>query len=542
LFGAVALLLAIGCGNVSILLIARGTARQHEFAVRSAVGATRWRIVRQLLTESLLLAVTGAALGAVLAHQAVGFLVARLPEYSFPHEADFRLNIPTLLFAVGVAIVSGVFFGIFPAFDSGRREINEAMQTGLRTVAGSIRGKRVHTGLIAGQIALTLLLLTAATAAIHGFTKMMQRPLGYDPHNVMSVGIPVHENTLKTWAERSAYFTQLRERVNAMPGVVQAGISSNATPPSNGWSQPFEILGKTASEYQDARINLVSPEYFSILRIPLVEGRLWQPAEISRGATMAVVNQTFARKYFPGENVVGRSVRIPRLSARAPNVVTANGSDGWLEIIGVAADALDDGLSKPILPGLYLPYSVNMWMGTQILVRTQGSPLAMLHSIRKEIATINPDQQVYSRVDDLETWITREQEWARARLVSILFAAFSGLALTLAAVGLYSVVSYGVAQRTSEFGIRMAFGARRWDVLRIVALSASRSVGLGLILGAALSFSLSRFVTRWVENGSVHPLMVPGVSLLVVAVAAVACMVPARRAVSVDPMTALREE
>jgi predicted permease len=542
LFGAVALLLAIGCGNVSILLLARGTARQHEFAVRSAVGATRWRIVRQLLTESLLLAVTGAALGAVLAHQAVGFLVARLPEYSFPHEADFRLNIPTLLFAVGVAIVSGVFFGIFPAFDSGRREINEAMQTGLRTVAGSIRGKRVHTGLIAGQIALTLLLLTAATAAIHGFTKMMQRSLGYDPHNVMSVGIPVHENTLKTWAERSAYFTQLRERVNAMPGVVQAGISSNATPPSNGWSQPFEILGKTASEYQDARINLVSPEYFSILRIPLVEGRLWQPAEISRGATMAVVNQTFARKYFPGENVVGRSVRIPRLSARAPNVVTANGSDGWLEIIGVAADALDDGLSKPILPGLYLPYSVNMWMGTQILVRTQGSPLAMLHSIRKEIATINPDQQVYSRVDDLETWITREQEWARARLVSILFAAFSGLALTLAAVGLYSVVSYGVAQRTSEFGIRMAFGARRWDVLRIVALSASRSVGLGLILGAALSFSLSRFVTRWVENGSVHPLMVPGVSLLVVAVAAVACMVPARRAVSVDPMTALREE
>jgi len=542
LFGAVALLLAIGCGNVSILLLARGTARQHEFAVRSAVGATRWRIVRQLLTESLLLAVTGAALGAVLAHQAVGFLVARLPEYSFPHEADFRLNIPTLLFAVGVAIVSGVFFGIFPAFDSGRREINEAMQTGLRTVAGSIRGKRVHTGLIAGQIALTLLLLTAATAAIHGFTKMMQRPLGYDPHNVMSVGIPVHENTFETWAERSAYFTQLRERVNAMPGVVQAGISSNATPPSNGWSQPFEILGKTASEYQDARINLVSPEYFSILRIPLVEGRLWQPAEISRGATMAVVNQTFARKYFPGENVVGRSVRIPRLSARAPNVVTANGSDGWLEIIGVAADALDDGLSKPILPGLYLPYSVNMWMGTQILVRTQGSPLAMLHSIRKEIATINPDQQVYSRVDDLETWITREQEWARARLVSILFAAFSGLALTLAAVGLYSVVSYGVAQRTSEFGIRMAFGARRWDVLRIVALSASRSVGLGLILGAALSFSLSRFVTRWVENGSVHPLMVPGVSLLVVAVAAVACMVPARRAVSVDPMTALREE
>jgi hypothetical protein len=330
--------------------------------------------------------------------------------------------------------------------------------------------------------------------------------------------------------------------VNALPGVVLAGISTNATPPSNGWSQPFEILGKTASEYQDARINFVSPEYFNILRIPLVEGRLWQQAEVSRGATLAVVNQTFVRKYFPGEDVLGRSVRIARLSSQPPDRLTANGSDGWLEVIGVAADALDDGLSKPILPGIYLPYTVNMFMGTQILVRTQGPPLAMLPSIRKEIAAINPDQQVYSRVYDLETWITREQEWARARLVSILFAAFSGLALTLAAVGLYSVVSYGVAQRTGEFGIRMAFGARRADVLRLVALSAATSVGLGLVLGAALSLSLSRFVTRWVENGSVHPLMVPGVALLVIGVAAVACVVPARKAVSVDPMTALREE
>jgi len=542
LFAAVALLLAIGCGNVSILLLARGTARAHEFAVRSAVGANRWRIVRQLLTEALILALTGAALGAILAHQAVGYLVARLPEFSFPHEADFRLNIPTLLFAVGVATLSGVFFGIFPAFDSGRREINESMQSGLRTVAGSLRGKRVHTGLIAGQIALTLLLLTAGTAAIHGFTTMMQRPLGYDPHNVMSVGIPVHENTLKGWAERSAYFAQLRERVNAMQGVVQAAISSNATPPRNGWSQPFEILGKTAGEYQEARINFVSAEYFSILRIPLVEGRLWQQAEVSRGATLAIVNQTFARKYFPGENVLGRSVRIPRLTSQPPYVFAVTGSDSWLEVIGVAADALDDGLSKPILPGVYLPYSVNMWMGTQILVRTQGSPLAMLQSIRKEIATINSDQQVFSRVDDLETWITRAPEWARARLVSILFAAFSGLALILAAVGLYSVVSYGVARRTSEFGIRMAFGARRVDVLQLVARAAAASVGLGLILGAVLSFSLSRVVTRWVETGSVHPLMVPGVSLLVIGVAAVACLVPARHAISVNPMTALRDE
>ena len=542
LFAAVSLLLAIGCGNVSILLLARGTARQHEFAVRSAVGASRWRIVRQLMTEALLLAVTGAALGAVLAHQTVGFLVARLPQFSFPHEADFHVNIPTLLFCMGIAVLSGVLFGIFPALDSGRHEINEKMQSGMRTVAGSVRGKRVHAGLIVGQIALTLLLLTAAATAIHGFSQMITRPLGYDPHNVMSVGIPVHENTLKTWAERAAYFGQLRERIATMPGVVSAGISSNATPPNNGWSQPFEILGKTAGEYQEARVNLVSPEYFSILHIPLTNGRFWDQAEVSRGATLAVVNQTFARKYFAGEEIVGRSVRIPRLTSQPPYSLAATGSDGWLQIIGVAGDALDDGLSKPILPGIYLPYTVNMWMGTQILVRTEGQPLAMLQNIRQQIAAINPDQQANSRVDDLETWITRAQEWARARLVTILFAAFSGLALTLAAVGLFSVMSYGVAQRTSELGIRMAFGARRADVLRLVALSAGASVGLGLSVGVILSFSLSRIVTRWVEFGTFRPAMVGAVSLLVVAVAAVACLVPARRAVSVDPMTALRDE
>jgi putative ABC transport system permease protein len=542
LFGAVALLLAIGCGNVSILLLARGSARQHELAVRSAVGASRFRIVRQLLTESLLLALIGAGLGVVLAYRALGFIVARLPEYSFPHEADFHVNLPVLLFSVSLAVLSGVLFGVFPALESARREINHVIQAGTHKMAGSLRGKRMHTGLIAGQIALTLLLLTAAGAAIQGFSRMMRRPLGYDPHHVMSVGIPVHENTLNGWAERAAYFTQLRERVAAIPGVVSAGISSNATPPANGWPQPFEILGKTAVEQQEARANFVSPEYFTILHIPLVEGRLWEQSEISRGAALAVVNQTFVRRYFPGEDVVSRSVRMPRLTGQPPYRLSATGSDGWLQIIGVAADALDDGLDKPILPALYLPYTVNMFMGTQILVRTLGEPLAMLQNVRKEIAAVNPDQQIDSHVDDLETWIRREPEWANSRLISILFGAFSGLALVLAGVGLYSVVSYSVVQRTGEFGIRMALGAQRADVLRIVLSSAGASVGLGLTSGALLSLGLGKMITRWVENGVHDPVTVFGVSLLVIVVAALACLVPALRALAVDPMTALRCE
>jgi len=542
LFGAVALLLAIGCGNVSILLLARGSARQHELAVRSAVGASRFRIVRQLLTESLLLALVGAGLGVVLAYRALGFIVARLPEYSFPHEADFHVNLPVLLFSVSLAVLSGVLFGVFPALESARREINHVIQAGSHKMAGSVRGKRMHTGLIAGQIALTLLLLTAAGAAIQGFSRMMRRPLGYDPHHVMSVGIPIHENTLNGWAERATYFTQLRERVAAMPGVVSAGISTNATPPSNGWPQPFEILGKTAAEQQEARANFVSPEYFTILHIPLVNGRMWEQSEVSRGATLALVNQTFVRRYFPSEDILNHSVRMPRLIGQPPYRLNATGSDGWLQIIGVAADALDDGLDKPVLPAVYLPYTVNMFMGTQILVRTQGDPLAMLQSVGKEIAAVNPDQQIDSHVDDLETWIRREPEWANSRLVSILFGAFSGLALVLAGVGLYSVVSYSVVQRAGEFGIRMALGAQRADVLRIVLSSAGASVGLGLTFGGLLSLGLGKMITRWVENGVHDPMTVFGVSLLVIVVAALACLVPALRALAVDPMTALRCE
>jgi predicted permease len=542
LLGAVALLLAIGCSNVSILLLARGTARQHEFAIRSAVGAGRMRIMRQLLTESLLLALAGCVLGTVLAYQAVGFIVARLPEFSFPHEANFHVNLPVLAFSIALAILSGVLFGIFPAFDVTRNEVSQSMQAGSHKLAGSVRGKRIHSSLIAGQIALTLLLLTAAGAAIQGFTRMMKRPLGYDPHNVMSVGIPVHENTFNSWAERAAYFAQLRERVGDMPGVQMAAISTNATPPRNGWNQPFEILGKNIGEQQDLRINFVSPGYFALLHIPLAVGRLWSDAEIDRGATLAIVNESFVRRYFPGEDVVGHSLRIPRLLGLPPQVLDAPGSNGWLQIIGVVGDSVNDGLEKPVLPAAYLPYTINMWMWTQVLLRSEGPPLAMMHSIQQQIAAVNPDQQVESRSTDLEQFIRREPEWARARLVSILFSAFSALALALAGVGLYSVVSYSVVQRMGEFGIRVALGARRYDVLRIVLLSAGASVGAGLLTGTVLSMGMGRVFSRWIENGTRDPLIVLGVSLLVVVIAVIACIVPVRRAAAIDPIQALRSE
>ena len=297
LLGAVGLLLAIGCGNVSILLLARGTAREHEFAVRAAIGARRVRMLRQLLTESLVLSLSGAALGVLLAYRTVAFIVTLLPQFSFPHEAAIRINLPVLCVSVALAIFTSVFFGLSPALQLSRPEVGQVMQASGQRVMGRVRGKRTHQALIAGQIALTLLLLATAGAAIQGFLKLNRTSLGYNPHNVMSVGIPVHDNSYITQEKRAAYFDQLLQKVAAMPEVTMAGLSTNATPPDNGWDNKFEILGKPALEQQHARLNFVSPEYFPLLQIPLLTGRMWNKSETLRGARLAVINHTLASQY-----------------------------------------------------------------------------------------------------------------------------------------------------------------------------------------------------------------------------------------------------
>jgi predicted permease len=542
LFGAVALLLAIGCSNVSILLLARGTARQHEFAIRSAVGASGFRIVRQLLTESLLLSLTGAGLGIFVAYRTIGFIIPRLPEYSYPYEADFHINFAVLFFSVGLALLSGIVFGLFPALQSARPEISQVMQAGTQRLTGSVKGRRLHTALIAGQIALTLLLMTAAGAAIQGFIRMNTVPLGYEPQHVMSVVIPIGEDAHTTWADRARFLTELRDKIAAMPGVLSAGVSTNATPPHSGWRLPVEILGKPASQAQEAEVEFVGSEYFATLRIPFLGGRVWDHSEIARGATLVLVNQAFVRHYLSGGDALGHALRVPEFATLPPWALAANGAAGWLQIIGVVGDSLDDGLDKPAAPAVYAPYTLVTAQFTQVLVRTQGEPLAMLNSIKQKIASIDPDQQTAGNIRDLEGWIQREPEYARARLISILFGAFSILALTLAAVGLYSVVSYTVLQRTGELGVRVALGARRRDVLRLVALSAGTSVGLGIVAGLALSLGLNRLIARWIESGTRDPIMVLAAAGLLILVAALACMVPARRALATDPMAALRCE
>jgi len=545
LFGAVAMLLLIGCGNVSILLLARATARNQEFAVRSAVGASRNRIVRQLLTESLLISLTGATIGVAIAYKALDFIAVNLPANSIPHEATFQINIPVLLFSMAVAMATGVLFGLWPALQVSRPDFSHIMQSTSRKVAGSVSGRRFHGTLIAGQLALTLLMLAAAGAAIDGFLHMLRMNLGYDPHNVISVGIPVHEGTYKTWAERTAYFDRLRSAVAEVPGVTQVAISTNATPPSNGMNSNVEIVGMPAGSDQPSRLNFVSAGYFPILRIAMAQGRIWDATEEHNAAPVVIVNQAFVRRYLPNGGALGRSIHFANLTDAPPFVLLSPAGNVNFLVVGVIEDKLDDGLANPVLPEVFVPYTFILRMGTQILVRSDGSPLRLLHAIGAKVNAIDHDQQIQGNVEDLDHWIQDEPEWARGKLLTWLFGGFAALALAMSAVGLYSVVSYAVIQRTSEFGIRMALGAPRTHVLRIVFQSMLISVGSGLAAGAALSLGLGRVLAHWAAQqqiGMGSPLLLLAAAANLTAVAALACLIPARRAAAVQPITAIRFE
>ena len=542
LFGAVALLLLIGCGNVSILLLARATARQHEFAVRAAIGASRKRIIRQLLTEALLLSVTGAGLGLALACWMVGFIAANLPEFSFPHEAAIQINVPVLIFCIVVAVGTGVLFGLWPAWQLSRPEVSQVMQANTRKTTGDVRGRRTHGILIGGQIALTLLMMSGAGAAIDGFLRLSHMKLGYDPHNVMSVGIPVHDGAYKTWAERSAYFEKIFTTVAQVPGVKMTAVSSNATPPSNGFTTKFDIVGKPSSEDQEFNFNMVSKEYFAVLRIPMVEGRLWDEDETKRGATLAVVNQSFVKRYFPSGDAIGHTFTMPVLKSPPPGLLHSPGVENGFLIVGVVGDKLDDGMTNPIKPEAYVPYTALMGGFTQILVRSDGPPLRLLHSIRLAITSVDASQQTINNVKDLEHWISQMPEYARGQLVAWLFGAFAFLALALAAVGLYSVVAYTAVQRTNEFGIRIALGADRGHVVGLVFRATLISVGAGIVAGVVLTISLNKVMASWAAESVRDPMLLLGSMGVLASVATLACIVPAWRASGIDPMKAIRYE
>lgn len=539
LFAAVIALLLIGCGNISILLLARGSGRQHELTVRASVGASRKRLVQQLLTEAVLLALAGAALGVAAAYFGVRAIASLLPFYSFPHEAAIHVSVPVLAFSAGVAVLTGILFGISPAWQFSRPELAELMQASSARHSGGGRVPRTHRLLIAAQVALTLLIMAGAGAAMKSFQKLLATPLGFDPTHGFSFRVEFPKGAQTTWEARLNANEAVRQAVAQAPGV-SAAVSTSWFPPFGGFNAPIEIHGKPELGNATALLALVSPQVFSTLHVPVLSGRVFDDAEVLRAAHVALVNEAFAKQFFGGGNPIGASVRSPLLKVEQADLLSAQDPDQWLQVIGVVGNARNDGLDRPTQPAVFLPYSFVLPPDEAVLARGSGDPDGAITIVKQRLRELNPEL-VVSNYHPLEWWLMT-RGWGRERFIAILFSLFAGLALVLAATGLYSVVSYAVTQRTREVGIRMMLGSPRASIIRLVLGSTALTFGVGVAAGVALSLGFSRVVNAWSGANPRDPVTLALAALLLAIVAATACVAPAWRAATVDPMKALRME
>ena len=540
LFGAVVVLLLIGCANVSILLLARGTARQHELAVRTSMGAGRGRLIRQLLTESVLLSVTGAALGVLAAYWGVKALSTMLPYYSFPHEAAIHVNAMVLIFSAAIALLTGILFGISPAYQLSRPPLSTLIQASSAKLTGSARSRNTHRLLIAGQVALTLLLLAGAGGAMKTFVAKVHTPLGFDPDHVFAMNVALPKGATTTWQERINENEMIRLVVAQTPGVAEAGVSTTWFPGFGGFNGKIEVQSKPTLTDAQAVLTLISPQLLSTLRIPLLRGRIFDDAESKRAAHLAMVNQAFVKQYLGDLDPIGQSVRSPMLKIDQPNLLSAQSPDDWFEVVGVVGDAKNDSLDHPVKPAIFLPYSFILPTDEAFIVRASGDPDTAIRSVKERLREVN-SELVVGRDHTLGWWLDTDG-WGRERFIATLFGIFAALALVLAATGLYSVVSFGVTQRTQELGIRMALGARPASVVKLVLGSTAAMLSVGVAVGLTLSVILNRVVASWAGGSSRDPVTLIVAASILFLVAGIACVLPAWRAASIDPMRALRLE
>ena len=390
IFAASMLLLLLACANVSILLLARGTARTQEFAVRGALGASRGRLIRQLLVESLLLAVTGAALGMAAGYWILPTVLKLLPPDSVRVGSLLAvpINVPVLLFSAGLAMASALISGLSPALSFSRPRLTAAV----RTTAG-VEGRRAHRLLLAAQIALTVLLLAGTGAAVRVLISLYQTSLGYDPHNVIIASINLPENSHTEWADRAAFYERLRSQVADVPQVESIALASNSgIPPESGQRSVVDVPGQDTTGGGTAMLQRISADYFATMRIPLIRGRVWSDSESAGTPHVAVVNQTMARELWPDDSAIGRRVRMPEyIRSTSYWRLPAPGSDGWFEIIGVVGDTPNVGLHERPAPSIYVPYTLMLSDTQYLILRTSRDPLSMTRSIREAVQTVDPE-------------------------------------------------------------------------------------------------------------------------------------------------------
>lgn len=493
-----------------------------------------------MFTESVLLAVAGGAAGVLFAIGGVKAVLDWLPKGTFPPEAVIHLNLPVLVFSTAVAVATGIVFGISPALHFSAPQLNELMRASShRTTAGS-RSRRMRDLLVAFQVALTILLLAAAGSAMRSFVNVYHTKLGYDPHDVLTVSISLPDGSYTTYETRAAFYGGIHKRVAALSGIMSAAIALFPIPPVEDVRETLEIMGRTPEKGQTVDVQETTGEYFSTLKIPLLKGRVWSEAENNRAAHIAVINEEMARRFWPNSDAIGQRIRLPEFKAFTSWILAAKESNGWMEIIGVVGNTPNRGLREPIAPAAYLPYTLVMGDSMQIVLRTASAPMNMVRAVSQQVHSADAGQPV-AKTQTAED-LLRAEGWAREQFVASLFLVFAMLALALAATGLYSVVAYATALRSQEFGIRMALGAQRTHVIRLVLVSALKTVSAGIVVGVALSIACNGLIAHWVSGSVYDPVVLGIIAALLFGATGLAAFVPARRAASCDPIHVLRAE
>ena len=540
LFGAVGFLLLIACANVANLQMARATSRTREIALRMSIGAGRGRVLRQLLTESVLLSFAGGALGIVLAKGMTLGTVALMPDFYVPNEARITVNSLVLLFSVMVSVLTGILFGLAPALQCSKPDLVETLKDAAKGSGSRSAGGRTRNLLVVTEMALSVILFVGASLAIRGFVKLQQTSVGFQPDRVLMVGLQLPPKRYTTYEQRVAFTQSVLERVSHIPGAQSAAIGNGGLP-FGGPESAFTLEGQARVEGKNILVNLISARYNRTLGIPVLAGRAITEQEVAHAEPVAMVNQAAAKLWPAGTNVIGRHLTLDALAKPFRNaLLPAGGGTSIVTVVGIMGDTRNAGLRDPAVPAVSVPYTAMATVGRTLAVRTQGDPMRLLNAVRREVQAIDKDQP-------LARPITLEQvlgfETVQPRFNMALLSFFGAMGLALATVGIFSVLSYNVARRTHEIGIRMAVGAERGDVVALVLGLGGKLVLAGMGVGLAASFLIAKLLRSAVFDVPVtDPIAITGVVALLSAASLCACWLPARRAARLEPMVALRHE
>ncbi len=533
LFGAVGLLLLIACANVSNLLLSRAAGRQREMAVRAALGGSRWRLVRQLLTESVLLALAGGIVGTAFAYGALRVILTLVPPNTIPDESEVAVNVPVLLFALAVSAATSVIFGLAPALHTCTRDLTNPLRSSGRSVTGGTAQTLLRKGLVVGAVALSIMLMVGASLMIRTVLAVGRVGLGFQPDRVLTLRVPLPERKYSDPARRVLFFEELLPSIARVPGVTAAAVNTSAHPfGSGGWT--VEVPGSTATE-QPVVMHQVSADYTRALGIALLKGRGLTAADVAGRRQIAMVNQAFERSRFNGADAVGRIVRVPRLTQ--PPIGAADAS---VEIVGVVHDTLNRGITDALLPEIYLPYSL-LGAANRVVVQTAGDPAAVTRAVIERVYAIDRDQPV-TEVRTIEAFLN-EFIYAGPRFNVVLLSVFAALGLVLSVVGVYGVMAHTVTQQTREIGVRIALGADPGSVGRMVVRSGAVLLLIGVAVGLAGSVFAARLLAQQIWNVSpFDPTSFAAASAVLLAAGLLACAWPAWRASRTQPIVALRQE